>query len=165
LTTRRPGTVSGSDDPRPSSLPPTVLVAEPDVGARAALKDALLEGAQPCDVRTVATGAELLAYLHRTHDHAPPAIAPAPAVILLELDLPDRDGLDVVRAIRSTKGSLPVVALTRRADPVTVAAAYEAGVNTLLPKPVTFLALVKLAKAFTAYWLELAALPRPEAAA
>jgi two-component system response regulator len=42
-----------------------------------------------------------------------------------------------------------------------VEAAYEAGANTVIPKPVTFLALVKLIKVFTAYWLEAAALPRP----
>ena len=52
-----------------------------------------------------------------------------------------------------------MVALAERDDPDAVAAAYDAGVNTYLAKPVTFLALVKLMKVFTAYWLEAAALP------
>jgi len=46
--------------------------------------------------------------------------------------------------------------------PTQVTAAYEAGANTVIPKPVTFLALVKMMKTFTAYWLDSAALP-PEA--
>ena len=48
-------------------------------------------------------------------------------------------------------------------EPEQTAAAYDAGANTVIPKPVTFLALVKLMKVFTAYWLEAAALP-PERA-
>ena len=44
-------------------------------------------------------------------------------------------------------------------DPRTIAAAYEAGANTYIVKPVTFLALVRLMKVFTAYWLETAELP------
>ena len=46
-----------------------------------------------------------------------------------------------------------------------VGAAYDAGVNTYLAKPVTFLALVKLMKVFTAYWLETAVLPPEREAA
>ena len=53
----------------------------------------------------------------------------------------------------------PVVVLVRAPDQRLVAAAYDAGANTVIPKPVTFLALVKLMKVFTAYWLDAAALP------
>ena len=52
-----------------------------------------------------------------------------------------------------------MVVLARHPEPDQVEAAYDAGANTLIPKPVTFLALVKLIKVFTAYWLEAAALP------
>ena len=58
-----------------------------------------------------------------------------------------------------------MVALTDDDDPATVGAAYDAGVNTYLAKPVTFLALVKLMKVFTAYWLETAVLPPEREAA
>jgi len=56
-----------------------------------------------------------------------------------------------------------VVVLVRAPEPALTAAAYDAGANTVIAKPVTFLALVKLMKVFTAYWLESAALP-PERA-
>jgi AmiR/NasT family two-component response regulator len=55
------------------------------------------------------------------------------------------------------------VVLARRLDPEAVAAAYDAGANTMIAKPVTFLALVKLMKVFTAYWLDAAALPQEAA--
>ncbi len=51
------------------------------------------------------------------------------------------------------------MALGQDDDPETVANAYEAGANTYIVKPVTFLALVRLMKVFTAYWLETAELP------
>ena len=56
---------------------------------------------------------------------------------------------------------IPVVALGDDDDPDAVSRAYDAGVNTYIAKPVTFLALVKLMKILTAYWLEAAALPQP----
>ena len=52
-----------------------------------------------------------------------------------------------------------MVVLVRTPDPIQIANAYDAGANTVIPKPVTFLALVKLMKTFTAYWLDAAALP------
>jgi two-component system response regulator len=57
------------------------------------------------------------------------------------------------------------VALTDDTSREAVAAAYDAGVNTYLAKPVTFLALVKLMKVFTAYWLDTAILPPAKEAA
>ena len=59
----------------------------------------------------------------------------------------------------STLRHIPVVVLARALEPEQTAAAYDAGANTVIPKPVTFLALVKLMKVFTAYWLDAAALP------
>ena len=49
-------------------------------------------------------------------------------------------------------------------DPETVASYYDAGANTYIVKPVTFLALVRLMKVFTSYWLETAELPPGQAA-
>ena len=66
-------------------------------------------------------------------------------------------------AAQLRRRGIPVVVLARVPDPEQTAAAYDAGANTVIAKPVTFLALVKLMKVFTAYWLEAAALP-PERA-
>lgn len=158
--TRRPRTVSGAAGPGRIGRPlvPTVLLADADADARSMLRDALLEGTGPCDLRTVATARELAAYLEADEPTMPP-----PALILVDLDLPDTTtgALDAVRAIKCNPSlrRIPVVVLVRHPEPEDIQAAYEAGANTVIPKPVTFLALVKLIKVFTAYWLEAAALP------
>ena len=159
--TRRPRTVSGKGPGRIGMpLVPTVLLADADADARAMLRDALLEGTGPCDLRTVATVHELNEYLEADPEEP---TTPPPALILVDLDLPDTatGALDAVRAIKCNPAlrRIPVVVLARHPEPDDVQAAYEAGANTLIPKPVTFLALVKLIKVFTAYWLEAAALP------
>jgi two-component system response regulator len=155
---RRPRTVSGALGSERIGVPlvPTVLLADGDADARAQVRDALLEGTGPCDLRTVTTARELEEYLNGE-------TGPPPQLILIDLHLPDTPAgaLDAVRAIKCNPDlrRIPVVVLARNPEPAQVAAAYEAGANTLIPKPVTFLALVKLMKVFTAYWLEAAALP------
>jgi two-component system response regulator len=148
---------------------PTVLFADASADYRAMARDALLEGRTATDLRTVAGGAELLAYLTRADaDARDGAVTPRPSLILLDAALPgEPSGLDAVRQLKADPATrrIPVVALGADDDPKTVAAAYEAGVNTYIAKPVTFLALVRLMKVFTAYWLETAELPSPEAAA
>src|SRR5690242_19304986 len=127
-------------------------------------RDALLEGCSPSDLRVAIYGQDLVDYLLRRGRHLDPIASPRPALIVLDLELPRLRGIDAVRAIKSNHElrRIPVVALSSDADPDVVAAAYDAGVNTYLAKPVTFLALVKLMKVFTAYWLDTAVLPPEE---
>ena len=149
------------------ALLPTILFADADENYRAMARDALLEGRSPSDLRFATDGQDLLDYLQRRGSHLDPISSPRPALIVLDLKLPKLGGLEAVRAIKSNPElrRIPVVVLTDDGDPDTVAAAYDAGVNTYLSKPVTFLALVKLMKVFTAYWLDTALLPPiPEAA-
>lgn len=161
--TRRPRTVSGAAGPGLIGvrLVPTVLLADANPDARAMVRDALLEGTGPADMRTVESAAELDDYLHQQGDHEDARTSPPPALVLIDLDLPGNEHLDAVRAIKSNTHlrQIPVVVLVRAPEPAQVAAAYDAGANTVIPKPVTFLALVKLMKVFTAYWLDAAALP------
>jgi two-component system response regulator len=150
--TRRPGTVGGGHP-----LLPTILLVDADEDAGAMVRDAMLEGTGPFDLRTVATAADLEAYLDGVGDPA----RPAPTIVLVDLELP---GDDAVGAIARLKGDparrhIPVVGLTHARDDARVGAAYAAGANSVLPRPVTFLALVRLMKVFSAYWLEAVALP------
>jgi two-component system response regulator len=159
--TRRPGTVSGAGTPgRSGRSLPTILLVDADEDARAMVRDALLEGARPSVLRAVSGPVELDDYLHRRGAHADPVTAPVPSLVLVDLDLPGGGGLAAIRAAKAARGRIPVVALAKRADAETVAAAYDAGANTVLPRPVTFLALVRLMKVFIAYWLEAAELPQ-----
>jgi two-component system response regulator len=138
---------------------PTVLFADASADYRAMARDALLEGRTATVMRTVASGEELLAYLARPADSS---MTPAPSLIFVDVALPgEPGGLDLIRKLKSDARlrRIPVVALGTDVDPGTVASAFDAGVNTYIVKPVTFLALVRLMKVFTAYWLETAELP------
>ena len=137
-------------------LAPTVLLADADADARAMMRDALLEGTGPCHLRTVESADELERYLRD-----PNPANPKPALVLLDLDLPDEDGVCALTRIKRDNDlrHIPIVVLATRSDATATAAAYEAGANTVIPKPATFIELVRLVKVLTAYWLEAAALP------
>ena len=140
---------------------PTILFADASEDYRGMARDALLEGRNATDLRVVADGGELLAYLARAN--APEgAVTPAPSLIVIDAQLPGEPaGHAVIRALKAdpVTRQIPVVALGMDDDPTMVQSAYEAGANTYIVKPVTFLALVRLMKVFTAYWLEAAELP------
>jgi two-component system response regulator len=156
-----PRKVGGRDAPRRGSglpLLPTILLVGADEDERAMLRDALLEGSGPVDVRSVDEVAELDRYL----DRAGSLTCPAPSLVLVVLERAE-EAIERLKHDPARK-HIPVVALTRTNDPEAIARAYDAGANTVLPKPVTFLALVRLMKVFTAYWLEAATLPAREAA-
>ncbi len=166
--TRRPRRVSGSAANGFSGAPlvPTVLLADADGNAREMVRDALLEGTGPCDLRTVASSGELGDYLHGRGGHADAATSPPPSLIVIDLDLPGAEtAIDAIRSIKASPGlrRTPVVVVARYASPEQTTAAYDAGANTLIAKPVSFLALVKLMKVFTAYWLDAAELPQEAA--
>ena len=161
--TRRPRTVSGTAGPGLIGvrLVPTVLLADADADSCAMVRDALLEGVGPTDLRTVASAPELDDYLHQRGDHEDDRTSPPPALIVIDQDLPGNEDFDAVRAIKSNAHHrrIPVVVLARATTNAKTAAAYDAGANTVIAKPTTFLALVKLMKVFTAYWLDAATLP------
>ena len=167
--TRRPRTVSGTAGPGLIGvrLVPTVLLADADAGSCAMVRDALLEGVGPTDLRTVESADELDDYLHQRGEHTDGRTSPPPTLILVDVDLPGNEDLDAVRAIKSNADlrRIPVVVLgaydddPRRSRPPTRRAR-----TPYIVKPVTFLALVRLMKVFTAYWLETAELPPGEAA-
>jgi two-component system response regulator len=142
---------------------PTILFADASEDYRAMARDALLEGRSATDMRTVADGGELLAYLHGLPaKHGRPT--PKPSLIILDADLPgEPQGLTAIEKIKADPrlSSIPVVALGAGDDPASIARAYAAGASTYIVKPVTFLALVRVMKVFTAYWLETAELPPP----
>ncbi len=157
----RPRTVTGTGATAgraaaAASLAPTVLLADADADARAMIRDALLEGTGPCMLRTVESAEELERYLRD-----PNPANPKPAVVLVDLGLPDEDGVCAVARIKRDADlrHIPVVVIASGLDATATAAAYEAGANTVIPKPATFIELVRLIKVLTAYWLDAAALP------
>jgi two-component system, response regulator len=101
-------------------------------------------------------GAEALDYLFAQGPHAgKPALLPR--VILLDLNLPKIDGLDVLRALRTDERTklLPVVVLTSSQQEQDLVRSYSLGANSYVRKPVDFTQFVEAIRQLGMYWLVL----------
>jgi CheY-like chemotaxis protein len=140
---------------------PVVLMAEDDLEDRQLLKEALEECEFDQDLRFVGDGEELLDYLLRRGKYKSPSTSPQPALILLDLKLPKKDGLE---ALRDIKGDvylkcIPVVVLTTSASDDDIHSSYQLGASSYIVKPGQFRLWVKLARIFGDYWFRSVFLP------
>ena len=142
-------------------MPITILMADDDADDRALTKEALEEGHLINTIRFVEHGEELIEYLKRTGRYAPPAEAPRPGLILLDLNMPRKDGRAVLKEIKSDPDlrTIPVVVLTTSKADEDVYRSYDLGVNSYIVKPVTFEALVDILQTLEKYWFEIVELP------
>jgi len=142
-------------------MPITILMADDDADDRTLTKEALEEGRLVNTIRFVEHGEELLEYLRRTGRYAPPADAPRPGLILLDLNMPRKDGRAVLKEIKSDPDlrTIPVVVLTTSKADEDVYRSYDLGVNSYIVKPVTFEALVDILQTLEKYWFEIVELP------
>ena len=142
-------------------MPITILMADDDPDDRQLTKEALEEGRLINTIRFVANGEELMDYLRRRGDYAPPAEAPRPGLILLDLNMPRKDGRAVLQEIKGDPAlrTIPVVVLTTSKADEDVYRSYDLGVNSYIVKPVTFEALVDILQTLEKYWFEIVELP------
>ena len=108
-------------------------------------------------------GEELLDYLRRRGKYADPKESPRPGLVLLDLNMPRKDGREALREIKSDPKlrDIPVVVLTTSKAEEDIARSYNLGVNSYITKPVKFSALVEVMKALGKYWFEIVELPGP----
>ena len=144
----------------------TILLADDDEEDRGMTISALRERRVANDIRCVSDGEEMTDYLFHRGRYAYPADAPTPGLILLDLNMPKKDGREVLAEIKADAGlrSIPVVVLTTSKAEEDVTRTYDLGVNSFITKPVTFEGLVQAMEAFSRYWLEIVALPNGLAA-
>jgi CheY-like chemotaxis protein len=143
------------------AMPITILMADDDPDDRQLTKEALEEGRLINDVRFVENGEELLAYLRREGKYAAPSDSPRPGLILLDLNMPRKDGRTVLKEIKNDPSlrTIPVVVLTTSKADEDVYKSYDLGVNSYIVKPVTFEALVDIFQTLEKYWFEIVELP------
>ncbi len=143
------------------AMPITILMADDDADDCALTKEAFEEGRLMNAIRFVSNGEELLEYLKRQGRFAPPADAPRPGLILLDLNMPRKDGRTVLKEIKSDPDlrTIPVVVLTTSKADEDVYRSYDLGVNSYIVKPVTFEALVDILQTLEKYWFEIVELP------
>jgi CheY-like chemotaxis protein len=106
-------------------------------------------------VHILSDGDQAIEYLEGTGDYGDRTNYPLPVLILLDLKLPRRSGLEVLTWLRGQEKlkRIPVVMLTSSQQRQDVNEAYDTGVNSYLVKPVEFEALFNMLKAVNLYWV------------
>jgi CheY-like chemotaxis protein len=124
------------------------------------MQEAFAESQLAHDLRFVADGQELLDYLHRRGLYADPARSPRPGLVLLDLNMPRKDGREALAEIKADRDlrRLRVVLTTSRAEE-DILRAYNVSATSFISKPATFAGLVEVVKALGKYWLEIVELP------
>ena len=141
--------------------PIIILYADDDAEDRMLVKDAWQESRLANELHFVEDGEELLEYLRREGRHADLLGEPLPGLILLDLNMPRKDGREALQEIKADPRlrSIPVVVLTTSKAEEDILRAYDLGVNSFILKPVTFESLVDITKTLSRYWFEVVELP------
>ena len=144
-----------------SVAPITILMADDDEDDRLLTRDALEAGRLANDLRFVEDGEALLDYLHQRNAFADPRRAPRPGLILLDLNMPKKDGREALVEIKADPAlrRIPVVVLTTPQAEEDILRSYDLGVSSFITKPVTFDGLVRVMRTLGEYWFQVVALP------
>jgi len=139
----------------------TILIADDDPDDRELTRDALQECRLANDVHFVEDGEELMDYLNRRGQHKDRVNEPLPGLILLDLNMPRKDGREALKEIKAQPAlrRIPIVVLTTSKADEDILRTYDLGVNSYVTKPVTFDSLVDTIKVIGRYWFEIVELP------
>lgn len=138
-----------------------ILMADDDADDRLLAKDALAECRLANDLHFVENGEELLEYLQRRGKYTQLADSPRPGLILLDLNMPKKDGREALKEIKADPElrKIPVVVLTTSKADTDIGRIYELGANSFISKPVSFDSLVDVMQILGRYWFEIVELP------
>lgn len=144
-----------------SSFPITILVADDDPDDRMMIEEAFEENRVVNAVEFVEDGEQLMAYLRREGDYAHLVGRPYPGIILLDLNMPRKDGREALKELKADPDlcRIPVVVLTTSQAEEDIVRTYGLGVSSFVTKPVSFEGLVEAIKVICQYWIQIVALP------
>lgn len=139
----------------------TILMADDDDDDCMLAREALAESRLANALYIVQDGEELLDYLHRRGQYIDAANSPRPGLILLDLNMPRKDGREALREIKIDPHlrQIPIVVLTTSKSEEDIYRSYDLGANSFITKPVTFSSLVEVMKTIGKYWFEIVELP------
>ena len=149
----------------PTLEPSTILIAEDDDDDFLLTEQALHEAKLLNPLARVVDGQQLMDYLQRHGDFRDRRSHPLPSLVLLDLNMPRKDGREALREIKASPQlrHIPVVVLTTSKAEEDIIRSYDLGVNSFIIKPVTFSGLVEAVKVLGRYWFERVKLPPIEA--
>jgi len=142
--------------------PIIILYAEDDEEDRMLMQDAVKESRLTNELHFVEDGEELMGYLNRRGKYSELTNVPLPGLILLDLNMPRKDGREALKEIKANPAlrRIPVVVLTTSKAEEDILRTYDLGVSGFIIKPVTFESLVDVIKTLGKYWLEIVELPK-----
>jgi len=138
------------------SLPITILTAEDDPDDCVLVEDAFQESGQDNNLFFVQDGIKLLQYLRRQDLYAAPKSSPRPDLILLDLNMPRKDGRQALAEIKADPDlrSIPVVVLTASSTEEDILRTYDLGGAGYIVKPDSFQGMVEVIKGLNQYWFD-----------
>lgn len=139
-----------------------ILMADDDDDDYLLTQKALKESKLLNKLIRVKDGEELLEYLYRRGNYADDTAYTRPGVILLDLNMPRKDGREALREIKNDPDlrDIPVVVFTTSKAEEDIYKTYKLGVNSFITKPVTFEALIQVMQTLGKYWFEIVELPK-----
>jgi two-component system response regulator len=135
----------------------TILMADDDADDRLMTKEAFEASQLVNDLRFVEDGVQLMDYLYQRGAYSDPELAPKPGIILLDLNMPKKDGREVLAEIRNNPmfRCIRVIVMTTSKAEEDIYRTYNLGAASYITKPVTFEALVEVIRTLGKYWLEI----------
>ena len=140
--------------------PITILMADDDPDDQLMAKEAFEENQMLNPLQFVSDGEDLMDYLHQRGKYNSET-APRPGLILLDLNMPRKDGREALMEIKSDPSlkRIPIVVLTTSKSEEDILKSYDLGVSSFITKPVTFEDLVQVTKELGKYWFGIVVLP------
>lgn len=137
--------------------PMTILSAEDDPDDCLLVEDAFHESGLESRLIFVADGITLMQYLRRQGSYTEPAASPRPDLILLDLNMPRKDGRESLAEIKADPDlrSIPVVVLTTSSADEDVLRTYDLGCAGYITKPGSFQGMLDMVKGINQYWFEI----------
>ena len=141
-----------------ASQPIEILLVEDNPGDVRLTREAFRDGRVSNNLNVVADGVEALAFLRRQGAYDD---APRPGLVLLDLNLPRKDGREVLEEIKSDPAlrRIPVVVLTTSEAEADILRSYDLNANCYITKPVDFEQFLLVVKSIEQFWLTIVQLP------
>jgi len=139
--------------------PIEVLLVEDSVGDVRLTREAFKDARMHINLHVAVDGDDAMSFLKREGQYAD---APRPDLILLDLNLPRKDGREVLKEIKEspTLAIIPVVILTTSASEEDILRTYQLHANCYITKPVDLEGFLKVVKSIDTFWLSVVKLPR-----
>lgn len=143
------------------STHPILIVEDSDDDFEATVRAFKRSGRQSNPIFRCDCADDAIDYLFRRGSYVDDVAAPRPALVLLDLNMPGKDGKAVIDAVKgaSKTRNIPIVVLTTSTDERDIRDCYEKGANTYITKPIDVRQFIQVMRCVTEYWLDVAVLP------